>query len=428
MKRVLIITYCYPPANAISAYRPKSFADNFPENGLYPVIVTRHWDGTEKTWLDYEKPDLTPPKVTQNDKFTLIQLPYEAREYRRFKRIRHISVLRKGFAFLYSLLGRFQIHNNAIESYETFLFEYLRENPVDYIFATCDPINIALLGDRLSKKFNIPLVIDFRDLWNNKLLSSDYRPSLNERFINFCYESYLARWLQRASFVTAVTEPINEEVRRISPKTRTLMVTNGFETDVFRDFTSVNENRNQKFTFSIIGTLFPEHDLSTLILGMTQFLSDKDLSTVQLNLIGTAGIPEIRDMFLEAFPVECTRLTERIPRGEALEIMKHSDVLFHAGWRNYRGIASGKVFEYLGAHRNILIAPGDKDIMEQLVTTTGAGKIANSPEEFASTMNSWYCEWQANGFLEYFGDSEKINVYSRENQAKILATEILKIG
>ena len=108
--------------------------------------------------------------------------------------------------------------------------------------------------------------------------------------------------------------------------------------------------------------------------------------------------------------------------------MNRSDVLFHAGWRNYRGIASGKVFEYMGARKNVLIAPGDKDIMEELVTSTGVGKVANSPEEFAQAMNEWYEEWCRNGRLKWHGDMSKIMNYSRENQARILAEEILKIG
>jgi hypothetical protein len=280
----------------------------------------------------------------------------------------------------------------------------------------------------LTKKFDIPLVVDFRDLWNNRLLSSEYRPTLSERAIDFFHERYLAKWIAPAKFVTAVTSPINDEVRRISPGMTTLTVTNGFETELFSGLAEQVHSPNEKFTFSIIGTLFPEHDLSVLVDGMSKFLEGKDLSRIQLNLIGTAGIPEIREFFEKRFPAECTRLTERIPRNEALEIMNRSDVLFHAGWRNYRGIASGKVFEYMGARKNVLIAPGDKDIMEELVTSTGVGKVANTAEEFAAIMNGWYDEWSRNGKLEWHGDMSKIMTYSRENQARILAEEILKIG
>ena len=272
------------------------------------------------------------------------------------------------------------------------------------------------------------MVVDFRDLWNNRLLSSEYRPRLNERVIDFFHEWYLSRWIAGASFVTSVTEPINEEVRRIRPGIRTVTITNGFETKLFEAMAGEEHEPNEKFTFSIIGTLFPDHDLSVLADGMDLFLAGKDLSTIQLNLIGTAGIPEIRDFFERRFPVECTSLTERIPREQALDVMNRSDVLFHAGWRNYRGIASGKVFEYMGARKNVLIAPGDKDIMEELVTSTGVGKVANSPEEFAQAMNEWYEEWGRNGRLKWHGDMSKIMNYSRENQARILAEEILKIG
>jgi len=428
MKKVLIITYCYPPCNAISSHRPKSFADNFVQYGLYPIVVTRHWKGDEKTWLDFQRPDLTSPEVTVTEDATVIQLPYSGRRQKSFDRIAKYKLLRKAVAFFLSLTGTFQIHNDAIESFEEFLNDYLDKNKVDYIFATVDPLSIGKLAYRLHKRFGIPIVVDFRDLWNNSILSSEYRPSLSGRVIDFLYEWHIARWIKPAKFVTSVTEPINEEVRRISPGMPTLTITNGFETKFFESFREVKQVENEKFTFSIIGTLFPEHDLSVLVDGMNLFLAGKDLSTVQLNLIGTAGIPEIKEFFEKSFPASCTRLTERIPRDEALRIMSSSDVLFHAGWRNYRGIASGKVFEYMGARRNVLIAPGDKDIMEELVTSTGVGKVANSHGEFAGIMNEWYSEWQKNGKLEWHGDISRIMHYSRENQARLLAEAILEIG
>jgi len=428
MKKVLIITYCYPPCNAISSHRPKSFADNFPGHGLYPVVVTRHWKGDEKTWLDFQQPNLAPPRVTEGPEGTLIELPYEGKALQRFNAIKRFGLLRKAAAFLLSAAGRFQIHNDAIESFEDYLNDYLAENPVDYIYATCDPLSIAQLAYRLNKRFRIPIIVDFRDLWNNEILSSDYHPTASQKFVDYCYEAYLAKWIKPATFVTSVTEPINEEVRRISPGMKTLLIMNGFETKLFESLNTRKNTPNEKFTFSIIGTLFPEHDLSVLTDGMDLFLEGKDLAEIQLNLIGTAGIPEIRQFFEERFPVQCTRLTERIPREEALAIMNSSDVLFHAGWRNYRGIASGKVFEYMGARKNILIAPGDKDIMEELVTGTGSGKVANSPEEFAAIMNEWFREWKETGSLRWHGNIEKIMTYSRENQARLLAEAILEIA
>lgn len=427
MKKVLIITYCYPPCNAISSHRPKSFADHFADHGLYPIIVTRHWTGDEKTWIDYQLPNVAPPRVTEGERATVIELPYEGKLFARFNRIKHIAPLRKLMAFYLAATGQFQIHNYAVESFEPFMKDYLAKNPVDYIFATCDPLSIAQVGYRLARKFDVPLIVDFRDLWNNEILSSDYKPTLSQKLNDFFYEFHLARWIRPAKLVTAVTEPINEEVRRIVPGMKTLTVTNGFETSLFANLNGNSPSRNKRFTFSIIGTLLPEHDLSVLADGMDRFLADKNLEDVQLNLIGTAGIPEIKSFFENRFPAACTRLTERIPREEALEIMRGSDVLCHVGWRNYRGIASGKVFEYMGARKNVIIAPGDNDIMEELVTSTGVGSAANSAEEFAAKMNDWFAEWRQNGKLEWHGDMNVIMKYSRENQARILAEAILGI-
>lgn len=428
MKKILLLTYNFPPCNAIAAHRPKSFADHFYENGLYTIVVTRHWGGSEKTWADYEKPNLDKPQIIEHQKYSVIRLPYAAKYKKLLRPFERITLLRKIVSFLLSLFGVFQVHVNTIESFHHYIYEYLKRNQVDYIFVTSDPLNIIKLGYKLSEKFRIPLIVDFRDHWNNNALNKNYRPSATQRFHDYCYEIYLRRWLRNVSLITAVTEPILEETRRLNPTAKTLVVTNGFEKDLFDIVSEPQGKLSAKFTFSLIGTLFPKHDLSVLAEGMKIFLEDKNLEEIQLNFIGTAGIPKVRDFLENTFPRECTLLTERIPRNEALEKMKESDVLFHAGWRNYKGIASGKIFEYLASGKNILIAPGDNDIMEKLVTETRAGKIANSPQEFAKILNDWFDEWKKTGKLRYTADKHKINQYSRENQAKLLALEISKLN
>jgi hypothetical protein len=54
--------------------------------------------------------------------------------------------------------------------------------------------------------------------------------------------------------------------------------------------------------------------------------------------------------------------------------------------------------------------------------------VADSGEEFAEIMNGWYAEWRRNGRLQWHGDMSRIMTYSRENQARLLAEAILKIG
>src|SRR5688500_10355854 len=78
VKKILIVSYYFPPCNIVSAQRAHSFAENFRRHGLHPIIVTRHWTGDENSTAGYESGNLTPPAITEFENYTLIQLPYAA--------------------------------------------------------------------------------------------------------------------------------------------------------------------------------------------------------------------------------------------------------------------------------------------------------------------------------------------------------------
>ncbi len=412
----------------ISAGRAQSFADNFHKHGLYPVIVTRHWQGDEISTEGYESENLAPPLVTEQEGYTLIQLPYR----KQLDRLYHRGLMKTtaGKRLLYTALyasGTVNPKCNAYACFKDHLESYLSTDPVDYIFATGFPMNTIRLGAYLSNKFNKPFIADFRDLWDNDLLSKTSVPSAAQRLQNFFYEHYLRRWLAPARLITGVSQPIVDAARRLAPHAKGMVVTNGFEAKLFDALRRNVPQRSDKFVFSVIGTLHPAQDLSIMLDGLNLFLANKDLNQIELNFIGTATIPHVGELIADKLPADCLHITGRVPRSDALEIMLSSHVLFHAGWPGHSGIASGKLYEYLGAHRNILIAPNDYDVMEKLVTESNAGKLADTSEEFAAIMNDWFSEWKMKRKLDHFGDDKKIVGYAREEQAKNLALEILKI-
>lgn len=429
MKNVLIVSYFYPPCNIVASERPKSFAENFKPHDLNTTVVTRHWDGDESgKAADFERINTTPPKITEHESYTLIQLPYFAKGralYRAFERNRSLS---RFISLIYTVFGNFSSQMNAEKAFYDYLRNYLKENKVDYLIVSSSPLNIVKLGHSLAEKFDFSLIVDFRDLWDNGLLAANYRPSLETKVKNFLYEFHLKRWLKNAALITSVSEPLLEQIRRISPNAETMVVMNGFEQKFTRAFCKSSGKTNPKFTFSVIGTLYPQQDLSVLIEGLNLFLKDKNLEEIQLNFIGTAAFPEVKALLKNNLPEECTLITSRIPREQAMQKTIESHVLFQGGWKGFRGIAASKIFEYLAAEKNILIAPSDNDIMEQIVSETSAGKVADSPGEFAQVLNCWFEEWKTNGEPVYQGNIEKINFYSRKNQAKLFAEKIRKMS
>lgn len=426
MKTILVVSYYFPPCNSVATARSKSFAENFKRHGLSPVVVTRHWRGDEKTWPDYLRRNDEAPRVTEADGYRLVQLPYHARLFGLFEAAARVPLGSKLFTLLMLLGGRFDPEANGFEIFHEYLRGYLKENRVDYILVTVPPLNLVRLGYLLKREFGVPLVVDFRDLWSKEILRTpELRPPADAK--ESLYEFHLRRWLKEADLVVSVSAPLVEELRRISPGVRTEVVMNGYDAASLGEFAPLRDGANEKFTFSTVGTLYETQDLSVLLEGLRLFLGDKSADEVQLNFVGTAVVEEVEALLRGSLPRECTHVSHRVERREAMAAMFKSDVLFYAGWKGYRGVVSTKLFEYLSSGRNILIAPSDHDIIEEILAKTGAGRTADTPEEFAAILNGWFAEWKRSGRLSYHGRAEEIEFYSRENQVELLAREILSL-
>jgi glycosyltransferase involved in cell wall biosynthesis len=425
MKNVLIISYFFPPGNFVASNRVKSFAENLKNYGLNPIVLTRHWEGHE-TLDDLEEINENPIRITEKESYMLIQVPYLRKWYCLCKPFHGIPFLSQLSHFFYVIAGVFEHHYGAHECFYDYLNEYLQKNKIDCIVVTSQPLNIIKLGHLISQKFKIPLVVDFRDLWDNKILSN--KPlSLENRLRNFFYELYLKKWLKSADLVISVSLHLLEEISRLSPDTKKAVVMNGFEIELYEKFSKYPALKHSKFTFSLIGTVYPHQDITIAINGLKRFLENKDLSKIQLNFIGTAVYPEVAQYIKENLPEEILSITARVPREKAIQKLLASDVLYYVGWSSFKGIISAKFFEYLSTGKKIIISPSDEDILD-IVAKTGVGKVADTVEEFAAALELWHKEWETNGYLKSEVSPEKIMYYSREKQAELLALEIVRLS
>jgi hypothetical protein len=66
------------------------------------------------------------------------------------------------------------------------------------------------------------------------------------------------------------------------------------------------------------------------------------------------------------------------------------------------------------------MAPGDKDIIDDLLAKTNTGESVFSAQSFADVLNKWFSLWEKNQDILIDVNSEVVQYYSRENQAMAL--------
>ena len=163
MKKVLIISYFFPPCNFVGAERTAYWTKNLHKYQIYPVVVTRCWNEGQKDIIG--KVDNNESKTIKNDEFEVNYVSYnnQLRDY-----FTKTAFVRKFFTLIYKL--SYYIFPKKI-NYINILKrsdEILKKNPeIKTLIISGRPFESFFFGYKLKKKYSyIQWIPDYRDQWN----------------------------------------------------------------------------------------------------------------------------------------------------------------------------------------------------------------------------------------------------------------------
>jgi hypothetical protein len=418
MQRIALITYLYAEkSNTVSGLRTESWAKGLAAAGIEVTVFTRDWEQVKNVKNSSEhtgSAEYAEKRVEESGGIRIIYLPYK-------KPFEPSSLLLlKIQSTFFALTGRYSGEADITQWYHMIVEEHTK-NPFTHFLTSCHPFSSLILMHRLEKHFsNCITLVDFRDYININLLNPAIKFGFLSRQIIRMQQRWITHYTKNIGLITTASESISEKFVQVHGCKNVTTIYNGFEENLFDNVEETANNNS--FNVSLIGTLYSYQDIDFMLEGLLGFFKQNSgADDIMINFIGvdyyplvakqiTGKLDEYKDRF---------KITTRIQRSKAIAIMKSSSILFYVGWKGWKGIYSGKIFEYLGAKRNILIAPNDGDVLEKLVNYTHSGKLANTPQEMTSILTTWYEQWKRND-LQYHGIEERINEYTRESQAKKL--------
>ncbi|HER09404.1 MAG TPA: glycosyl transferase family 1, partial [Bacteroides sp.] len=173
MKKVLIITYYWPPSGGAGVQRWLKLTRYLPDFGWQPVVYAP--ENPEAPVDDLSLLEDVHPEVKVVKR--RIWEPY--RYYRRFLGMSPSDRINAGFLNEKEKPGKKEgisvwIRGNLfipdarkfwIRPSARFLTRYLRQHPVDAIISSGPPHSMHLIAQKLRKKFDLPWIADFRDPW-----------------------------------------------------------------------------------------------------------------------------------------------------------------------------------------------------------------------------------------------------------------------
>ena len=416
MRRVLIISYHYPPMNAVASYRTKAYTDHFAKNSIHPTVVTHAWNDPEAKKTSKE----------EGDGFTIIRVPLTKQWHSKLHRtLSRSPLLSKSTTLIYNAIGLFDLHTlDSYYSIKKFLKSHLRKNHYDLVLSIFSPHYQVRLPYELNKQERIPYVIDFRDLWDNEVVSSGYYPSIEKRVRDTLIKFYWKKWLSKASFFTITSERwkayINEFV-----DTPGFVVTNGYEDNLPGRIAGVRSLASC-FEILFLGSLYPSQDLSLFFMGVKNFLLSTESAKFRVHFLGlnTSRRPGIIEELKSNIASEYLKISHKVRKEELPNYINRASLLFYPAFKTIPGWISAKVYDYIASRKNILVCPGDAGLVDDLVRVTQTGYTASTSEEVTHYIAEQYNHW-LHQRAQWSGNEDEIKKYSRHAMSTKMASLII---
>lgn len=412
MKKVLIISYYWPPSGGSGVQRWVKMCKYLPQFGWTPVVYTP--DGAAVTSTDTSLlQDISPD-------LEVIRRPIlEPGQFTRKSVAKQVTPINSGEKSLGQRLALW-IRGNVfipdprvvwVEGSVLFLRKWLKENPVDAIVTTGPPHSMHLIGRNLASRLDIPWIADFRDPWTRMFYFKYLRLTRHSRRRHINMEASV---LEAADRIVAVSPLVQEEFRAMT-STEVELITNGFDED---DFALYPENAGQGDKFILLHAgLFASGGNPLALweaLHETVETDPEFARRLSLRLCGKTDTEIIESIF--AFGLEdYLDNMGYLPHNEVVEQMKNASVLMLPLRREpeYRATLPGKLFEYLAARRPILgIGPRD-GAMASVIRASSAGCTFDWEEK------EQIKEWIADAFKKYLAgelssNRADLSAYSRK--------------
>ncbi len=295
----------------------------------------------------------------------------------------------------------------------------VQEHNVEAIVTDNPPVSAQLVARELKQVEGIPWLVYFSHLWsnNNGYAYGRLRQRLDSRLE--------LRTMAVADAMVTHSAPLAEKLRELHQGARISWTHEGYDPETLnvpaRPLTT-------RFTVTYTGSFAPDlREPRTLLEALSGLLSRGvlDPRRVEVRFYGpkeTWVDAQISGLGLET--VACQH--GRVSFEEAIAAQRESQVLYNPKWNDPSepGIYSGKIFEYLAALRPILATGDHRDVVDGLLSETGAGFAARTVEEAQRLLLERYREYEETGAVSFKGDVEKIRCYSHRGLARHVAGEL----
>lgn len=402
MRKVLIISYYFPPLNMIASKRYGTMCKYLEKYGYQPYIITTNPD-TSCYW-----------KVGFD-----LALPVDPEQIIRIGRMKDsVRIKSKDVRLLLRIMKKLKIQSRTITGSSIEWFKEVRKNvnisqlqDMDIIIGTFPPMENLFIANYLSKKLNCPYVAEVRDF------ISDYTEKNRRPFIENTIDRFMEKkFLGEAEGIISVTPGFRKVLKKRYASKLQKIILNGWDEE---GRPQAGKRSGHKYLY--YAGSFYQHRLESFELLVKCIRQINCTTEDKIRLIVRSIGPKEMDLKANSI-IQQEHMTDYIKILYAVseEVVREEqegayiNIILGSiddGNQALKATIPGKAYELMPGTAPVLaIAPKDSDV-GRLMRYTNKGIASISEEEIIHFISDNSRQYSGNKNIKYF---------SRERQAKRL--------
>lgn len=379
MKKVLIISYYWPPAGGISIIRPLKLIKYLKEFGWEPVLCTAenpHYPLEDEKGLAEVDENLEIIRVPIWEPYGFYKSLTGQKKKEALADVIQ-NAPKNSFAHNMSvwLRGNFFIPDARcmwIKPVVKRLKKYIAENRVDAIITTGPPHSVNRIGTLLKKECGLPWLADFQDPWTQVDYYQHFKIS---SWADAKHKRLEQQVFEHCDMLSIVSPSWKFDIEAIGAN-NVEVIPLGYDPVDFE----TNVSLDDKFSITHLGLLGEDRNPLLFAMVLKELCDELEGFKEKLNfkLVGKVNqLLRIKLGQLGLLPQ--SQFVDQVSRPQAIEIMMSSQILLLLLNKadNVNGRIPGKLFEYLGANRPILCLGPDGTNVQHILKDSNSGLSFN---------------------------------------------------
>ncbi len=425
MKKILIITYYWPPSGGPGVQRWLKFVKYLPEFNIEPVVITVDPSKAAYPVIDSSLQDdiSIHAEVHYTNTFEPFgifkktvgtqKIPYGGNEVEY-----DVRFLKKIFHFI---RGNFFIPDSR-RGWNRFAYRKAREiiakYNIDTVITTSPPHSTQLTGLKLKRKTQVKWIADLRDPWTDIFYYKMFYHTFIASAIDKSYEKKVLKHADKLIVVSKSMKTLLLEKVKAGIEEKFEIIPNGYDEDDFKNVKNIVPENEIIITHT--GTITHIHNIDGFIAALKNILS-KEIK-INIKLVGDLN-KDIKKKIHESGIDSIIEYSGYVDHARAIEYLGKSTLLLLLipQIENNKGILTGKLFEYLGVKKPLLcLGPVDCDAAE-IINNCDAGNTYDYGD--VNGITDFILQFtDKSKHSEYYKNNSR-GLYSRYNLTKQLASD-----